>query len=75
MLENCVQNNLLLLVTNTWNKMNYRSLCSIIFRWLKLSEKGLGLFLVFYGSNISQKVSRPWEGLYPIFRLLELCFK
>lgn len=46
--ENCVQNNLLLLVTTTWNKLNYRNLGSfLMFRWLKLLEKGLSLFLVF----------------------------
>lgn len=47
MSENCVQNKLLLLVTKTWNKLNYNNLCSfLIFGWLKLSEKGLSLFLV-----------------------------
>lgn len=49
MSENCVQNNyLLLLVTKTWSKLNYRNLCPfLIFRQLKLLEKALSLFLGF----------------------------
>lgn len=45
------------------------------FQMVKGFRKGTWFIFGFYSSHISQKVSRPWEGLQPIFRFLKWCFR
>lgn len=45
------------------------------FQMVENFSKVTQFILGFYGSSISQKVSRPWEVLCSIFRLQKLCFK
>lgn len=44
------------------------------FQMVKGFRKGTWFIFGFYSSHISQKVSRPWEGLQPIFRFWKWCF-